>query len=410
MISRPDNAAKSGAAATRLARPLAILRSSAILLTALLVQFPAGTAAQFGTPTSAETIVKSRDWKRLQAPDLLVVGNAHADDLRRTAEEIERFRQAIRALAPNFPMDSPVPTVAVVFRDDGVLSPFKPRRRGKPDDNVTAYFAALADINYIVLAPSVNREFTYQVIFHEYTHFLVSRSSPRLPRWLNEGLAEFYSTFNGSDQDDRTIIGRPIPRHVARLREVGGFIPLKKFLDPTSLAELLSDQRNVQRFYAQAWALTHFLILGDKGAYRTKLREFMAATRTSESPEQAFQRIFAGDLTAIETGMRRAVNGMSLPALQLPRVDVQIDGTVAPMAEIDAQQVQADLLVRHGAFDDAEKRLAKAAALDPQHVAVRLTRARQLIGTDRLDAALEMLSAPDLAGAKDFPTAFLKAL
>jgi tetratricopeptide (TPR) repeat protein len=388
---------------------MALLRVIGIFVVATLAQIPESIFAQSATYDAAEPVVKSRDWKRLQAPDLLVVGNARAEDLRRTAEEIERFRQAIRALAPNFPMDSPVPTVAVVFRDDGVLSPFKPRRRGKPDDNVAAYFAASADINYIVLAPSANREFTYQVIFHEYTHFLLSQSSPRLPRWLNEGLAEFYSTFNGSDLDDRTIIGRPIPRHVARLREVGGFIPLKKFLDRASLAELLNDQRNVQRFYAEAWALTHFLILGDKGAYQPKLREFMAATRTSESPEQAFQRIFAQDLTAIETGMRRAVNSMAMPALQLPRVDVQIDGTIAQMAEVDAQQVQADLLVHQGAFDDAEKPLAKAAALDPQHVALRLSRVKQLIGTDRLDAALEMLSAPDLASAKDFPTAFLKA-
>ena len=100
--------------------------------------------------------------------------------------------------------------LAVVFRDDSALTPFKPRTRGKPSDNVAAYLSALPDINYIVLAPSENREFSYRVIFHEYTHFLIYRAAPRLPMWLNEGLADFYSTFNGSETDNRMIVGRPI--------------------------------------------------------------------------------------------------------------------------------------------------------------------------------------------------------
>jgi hypothetical protein len=74
--------------------------------------------------------------------------------------------------------------------------------------------------------------------------------------WLNEGLAEFYSTFNGSERDSRMIVGRPIPAHRMLLREAGGLIPLKKFLDSTALPALLRDPRSTQRFYAESWALT----------------------------------------------------------------------------------------------------------------------------------------------------------
>jgi len=77
----------------------------------------------------------------LTAPSLTVIGKAPKRDLRRTAMEIERFRVAIRALAPTTtPMSSPVPMVAVVFRDNNAMTPFKPRDRGKPVDNVAAYF------------------------------------------------------------------------------------------------------------------------------------------------------------------------------------------------------------------------------------------------------------------------------
>ena len=379
-----------------------ILSVTALLLLTLASIPGAGQEPQPSRPLS-------RDWKRLKTPSLTVIGNASDHDLRRTAVEIERFRVAIRALAPTTPMSSPVPMLAVVFRDDSALTPFKPRNRGKPVDNVAAYFSALPDINYIVLAPHDDREFTYRVIFHEYTHFLVNRSSPRLPMWLNEGLAEFYSTFNGSEQDSRMIVGRPIPAHRMLLREVGGLIPLKKFLDSTALPELLRDPRSTQRFYAQSWALTHYLLLGDARIHQPKLRAFLAAMQTGESSDRAFAKAFGDNVDALHAGFQSYLNRATMPAVQVPQVTLKLDGSIEQIAELDAQQIQGDLLVRQGAFEEADKYLAKALAIDPHHVPSRLSRARRLVADEQVADALDVLSAPDLESAPDFPTAFLRA-
>ena len=89
----------------------------------------------------------------------------------------------MRSLLPFVRLDPPAPTVAVVFRDDNAMTPFKPRDRGKPMDMVAAYFAPHPDVNYIVLSIG-RREFTYQVVFHEYTHLLVARlSHDSVPVW-----------------------------------------------------------------------------------------------------------------------------------------------------------------------------------------------------------------------------------
>jgi len=306
-------------------------------------------------------------------------------------------------------MDSPVPMVTVVFRDDSALRPFKPRERGKPRDNVAAYFNALPDINYIVLAPSDDREFTYRVIFHEYTHFLVHRSTPRVPKWLDEGLAEFYSTFDGSQRDSRMLVGRPIPSHRMLLRDVGGSIPLRKFLDSKSLPDLLKDPSTTQRFYAESSAVTHYLLLGDGGAHQPQLHAFMAAMQAGELADRAFARIFGDDLETLQDGLRSHLNRATMPAIQLPSVDLKLDGPIEPLAEVDAQQIQGDLLVCHGAFDEADEHLAKALALDPAHVGSRLSRARQLVGRQDVDAALKVVTAPDFHGAAEFSTVFLKA-
>ena len=145
----------------------------------------------------------SRDWKRLRTPSLTVVGNAGAGELRRVATEIERFRLALGAFAPAMRLDSPLPTTVVVFSDDRAFMPFKPRERGRPMPFVAGYFSPLPEEHRIVMSGTGRREFTFYVIFHEYTHLLVNQNVRRLPLWLHEGLAEFYSTFSGSEQDGR---------------------------------------------------------------------------------------------------------------------------------------------------------------------------------------------------------------
>ena len=53
--------------------------------------------------------------------------------------------------------------------------------------------------------------------------------------------------------------------------------------------------------------------------------------------------------------------------------------------------------------------MARALALDPQHVETRLTKARSLLAQDRAADALDLLSAPDLVPSDRFDVALLRA-
>jgi tetratricopeptide (TPR) repeat protein len=299
--------------------------------------------------------------------------------------------------------------VAVVFRDDNAMTPFKPRNRGKPVDHVAAYFAALPDINYIVLAPNDDREFTYRVIFHEYTHFLVYRAAPRLPMWLNEGLADFYSTFNGSETDNRMILGRPIVAYRTTLRSEGGLIPFKKFLSSDALPELLKTPQAMRRYYAQSWALTHYLLLGEHGALRPKVKALASELQSGQSTDLAFAHVFGSEFDALERGLRAYLDLPTMVALQLPSVEMQLDMPIEPLSELEALQLQGDLLTRQGAYDEADKRLNKATEIDRLSIPVRLSRARVLLGREQTADAVDILESPDLENAADFATTFLRA-
>src|SRR5690349_15945620 len=59
------------------------------------------------------------------------------------------------------------------------------------------YFSREADANVIVM-PVARDDDALQTIFHEYTHYFVSRNvRTSVAGWLSEGIAEFYSTFRG---------------------------------------------------------------------------------------------------------------------------------------------------------------------------------------------------------------------
>jgi tetratricopeptide (TPR) repeat protein len=380
-------------------------RASLQLAAATVVVSIAHLAAQ--SPAAGDQKM-SREWRRLSAPGLTVMGNTRGSDLRQTAEEITRFHLVMRTLVPALRTDPPAPVVAVVFRDDNALTPFKPRDRGKPMDTVAAYFTALPDVNYIVMAIG-RREFTYRVIFHEYTHLLVHQNIRRLPLWLDEGLADFFSTFDGSERDGRLIVGRPIPEYVSLLGGLGTVVPLNKFIDQKSLGNLYRDHEATSRFYAQSWALTHYLMLGDNMSHRPQLAAFMAGVQSGDAPDVVFRRVFGDDLGPLERALRQYVNLMKLPAFQLTPPELRIDAEASSLTEADAEQLQGDLLVRTGALEEADKHLAASLALDRMNIPARLSRARSLIAQDRAADALDVLSAPDLLARNDFPTVFLRA-
>lgn len=350
----------------------------------------------------------SREWKRLATPSLTVVGNAREDELRRAGLEMERFRRALGSFSSSLRLDSPVPTTVVVFRDDNAFTPFKPRSRGKVIDAVAGYFTALPHANYIAMAPSGRHEFTMRVIFHEYTHYVVNRNFKRLPGWLHEGLADFYSTFSGSDKDGRTIVGRPIDYYVARLSRKS-LMPMAKFLSPAGMADLGRDPQGGLQYYAQSWALTHYLMVGNQGARRRQLAQFVNAISTGAPMDGAFAEVFGPDLTVIDRELDAYISQFQLPAIQLKSETLTLDLDATNLREVEALQVQADLLVTMGAHDLAEKHLAKSLSLDPTYAPARLTRATQRLAEDRHDDALDIASAPDLEASKDFRAHFVRA-
>src|SRR5262252_3044810 len=212
-------------------------------------------------------------WIRIQSQNFTLVSNAGQGDARKVIAKLEQFRSALSIIFPRTRLDTPIPTLVILFRTDDDFHPFKPRVIGKLEDDVGGYFLARNHMNYIVLEANNQGASPYEIIFHEYEHYILHNNVNRLPVWLDEGLAGFFSSFEFSDNDQKATLGSPIARHVYYLRDQP-LVPLKTLLTVDRKSPYYNEGHKAGTFYAESWGLVHYLMLSDEGKHRPQISQF----------------------------------------------------------------------------------------------------------------------------------------
>src|SRR5262245_6395376 len=71
-------------------------------------------------------------WRRIDSPNFVVMGEVGESNLRDVAVKFEAFREMLSRLLGETLIATPVPTVVLVFPHDRAFTPFKPTFEGKP--------------------------------------------------------------------------------------------------------------------------------------------------------------------------------------------------------------------------------------------------------------------------------------
>jgi FimV-like protein len=323
--------------------------------------------------------VSAKDkWTSVRSKNFLMIGNASEKDIRQVGVRLEQFREVFSRLFTSLKIDSPVPTTVIVFKNDESYRPFK------PNANTAGYFQAGPEVNYITLQLTSDlnsQQDPFAIILHEYTHLLVRNTSGNVPTWFNEGLAEYYSNFTITS-DQKVVVGRPIASHVYLLRQKK-MLPLRTLfqVDPKSPHYNERDKQSI--FYAESWALMHYLILGNGGQRMTQLSKFVELISAGTLMEKAFQEAFAMTFESMEKELRTYIQRDRYPILSgsfQSKVGYDSAMQAAPITEAEAQAYLGDLLLKSNRAD-AEVYLQKALALDPDlamaNASLGLLRVRQ---------------------------------
>jgi tetratricopeptide (TPR) repeat protein len=355
--------------------------------------------------TLAPTPASAKDtWIKVQSKNFTLIGNAGEAELRKTATHLEQFREAISRLLAQAKINSSIPTTVVVFKSDSSYGPFKPQYRGKTNTNVAGYFLAGPDMNYITLTTEARAESPYHVIFHEFFHFLVGNNMLHAPVWLNEGLAEFYSTFETFDDDQRFKVGSPLEGHL-RVLEHYTFMPLKTLLNVTHSSPEYNDPIKTAVFYAESWALVHYLLLGNGGARKPQLIEFMRNLPTGMTVEENFRRSFQADYKKIEGELRSYIRQTRYPVMVATltkplEFDKQMQ--TAALSEAEVNYYLGDLLLRNNRLDEAEAHLQKALGQEKAMAKAGISLAVLRLRQRRFDEARTLLQSSIAADPQNY--------
>jgi len=338
--------------------------------------------------TSATRATTARDgWVGVRSPHYLLVGDTTESELREVAIRFEQFRNAFSQLFPASGLSSSVPTTVVVFKDFESYKDFRPLYQGRPTEFIS-YFQSGLDSNYIALPLDRDRESLYVKLFHESVHLLIDSQSRRVPDWLNEGLAQYYSTYEFDIAANKNTLGKPVAGNLALLRK-NKLLPLAALFAVDRASADYNERERNGIFNAQSWALVHYLMTADGGRRQLQLLRFIEMTAAGAQFERSFRQSFKADYKTVEDELKEYVRRESFPARQ-----TRLEDNLSVVAELeslsltsaDAHYFLGDLLLHINRYEDAARQLQKATSLNPRSAlafaALGMVRVRQRQGAE----------------------------
>jgi len=291
-------------------------------------------------------VLAADTWNKVESPHFLMVGEVGPARLKALAATLEQFRIATARMFPDRKVDDDRPLTVIVVAGNNIVD-YGPGRSG----NVAGFYVRRPDEDFIVMRSDNFGGTDFRTILHEYQHSITHASVRRLPRWLDEGVAEFYSTFSMTGDGRRYQVGLPIDNHLRTLR-TSGFVPLEQFLTDDGRSFRANESSRVSVFYAESWALVHFFTFGDDGKWRPAFGPFLEALGAGERPMDAFRRTVTPDVSTFMTHFRNYPN---VPSFAF----------VSSMADVEAERAVRES--REGKLSVGETASLKAALLnDPK--------------------------------------------
>ena len=357
-------------------------------------------AAVVALAIAAVSHAAPRPWTLVRGEHLTLIGQQPPATLQRIAVDLAQFRTVLGGLIQNAQRPLPLPTHVYVFETRKELQPFLPVRNGRVAA-LGGYFHHDGDVNDIALTLEGYDE-SAAIVFHEYTHLLLRNAARSIPIWLNEGLAEYYSSYGLESGGMRAHIGRPVAHHVELLRE--RFMPLSQLIAVDTASALYNEGERRSIFYAEAWALTHYLMIEmPKGPLA--INAYATAISRGQPPDSAFREAFAADAADLEIVLRRYVQRSAFRSTVFVFPQPVRAAAPDPGRSLSPDEVGAwlgDLQRRVGRRAEAAPRIEAAAAAAPAASMPQLALGLLRLEEERADEAWRAFDRAVAAAPGDF--------
>jgi Flp pilus assembly protein TadD len=318
------------------------------------------------SPLLAPARNKPENWVEVRSPHFSVVTNSNEKQARRVADQFERMRSVFHTLFPKIKIDTLGSITVLAIQDEKDFRALEPAAYlAKGQLKLGGLFLRGADKNYVLLRLDAEGEHPYAVVYHEYTHLLLSRAE-WMPLWLNEGLAEFYQ--NTDIREKEVALGQPSPENLLLLRQ-NRLLPLATLFAIDQTSPYYHEENKGSIFYAESWALTHYMEQKNFREKTDQLADYAQLLSQHVDAVTAATRIF-GDLKQLQSALEGYVRQASFQYLRIPGA-TDVDHTAflshaLPNAQADA--VRADFLAYNQRTEDARALLDRILREDPNNV------------------------------------------
>jgi len=263
-------------------------------------------------------------------------------------ERVHAFFTEVMKLAPR----SGTITRLIIFSSDRQFAPYR------PNEVASAFYLSGPDRDYIVMKSF--DENANRIVIHEYAHLIFRHSGIRFPLWLNEGLAEFFSTV--APEGGRMSVGAVPLDRLQYLNNGASMMPLERLFAVGAGSPEYNTSTHAGLFYSQSWALAHMLMVDPR--YRPKFGELQQRITGGILPAAAFAEVYGKTLAVVGADLRNYVGRSQytyfLTDYQEPKsiAKVPTRGVDAFEADLVGANLLASILNRQGEARLAFERLA----------------------------------------------------
>jgi Tfp pilus assembly protein PilF len=328
----------------------------------------------------------NQNWVEVRSPHFVVLTDSSEKQGRRIADQFERVRSVFHVLFPKANVDPASPIVVIALKDKKGFQALEPEAYlGKGRLDLAGLFLRTPDKNYILLRLDVEGEHPFATVYHEYTHLLIGKAGEWLPLWLNEGLAEFFQ--NTEIHDKNAQVGEPSSDDILYLRQ-NRLLPLTTLLKVDVNSPYYHEEQKGSVFYAESWALTHYLEMTDRIQQTHRLSDYAQLVSQNHDSVASAQQVF-GDLNVLQKTLDSYVSRSSFKYFTLATATDVDDAAfkVRALKPPEANAVRADLLACDERTKDARTLLDAVLRDDPNNVLAHETMGYLEFRENHLEAA-----------------------
>jgi tetratricopeptide (TPR) repeat protein len=312
-------------------------------------------------------------WLEVRSPHFTLFSDSNEKQARHIVDQFERMRWMFQTLFPKHNVDPVAPIIVIACKSSKCFEALEPEGYlAKGQMKLGGLFMRGPDKNYVLLRLDAEQEHPFAAVYHEYTHLQFSDDGEWMPLWLNEGTAEFVQ--NTEIHDKQVQLGEPSTDDILYLRQ-NRLIPLPVLFKVDAKSPYYHDEQKGSVFYAESWALTHYLYMNDRQMHTDQVGEYMTLVSRHEDPAAAAEKAF-GDLKKLQSALEEYIQRSNYKYFILSSAAAPIDEStysVRPLPQTESDAVRADSLAYVQRNKDARALLDSVMKADPNNAQARET-------------------------------------